>query len=128
MTNAADALGIDLGQRHQHVNRADVVPDALHRAAGIAVPSVEVVLVLAKRGKVRRQGDKPPLGQFQGVLQLWITRHAGWFVLAVRGRLMQAQHGGQRIAIRGRQEQPGRHHIVRLGAKRDLAARDLAHE
>ena len=90
----ADPLGIHLGARLQQVDGPEMVPDALHRAAGVAVCGSEVVGVFAQGRIVGRQGHVAALGQFQGVLQVRISGQPGGFGLAVPGRLVQAQHRG----------------------------------
>jgi hypothetical protein len=60
----ADQLPFNLRQRFEQVHRADVVPDRLHRTAGVVRSlGLEVVGVLAKRRVIGNEADVTPLGR-----------------------------------------------------------------
>ena len=110
----------------EHVDRPDVVPDRLHRGAGVA-HGVDVDLVLAEVGIVGGDGDITPLGQLAGVVQVGVLAQPRRLVLADGDRLMQAEHGrSPDLLTRSRigNQQPGRHAIAGLAGERDLLAHD----
>ena len=93
VADAADAVGVDFGERLQQVDRADVVVDRLHRAADVVV-GIEVVFVFAERWIVGRERDVAALGELERVVQRGAIGEADGGVFAVGGGLVEAEDGG----------------------------------
>ena len=113
-------------QAAEQIDGPQVVPDGLHRRAGVS-QVVNVDLVFAEVGIVGSQRDVAPLGQLACVSQLEVLAEPGRLVLADCDRLMQAEHGRVFAAVRLpasiRNQQPGRHAVAGLGGECDLLAR-----
>ena len=104
--DAAVALRVHFRERFEQVHRADVVPDSLHGATGIA-HAIGVDAVVAVPGVLRRQRDTSALGQFLGVMLVLISGEADGFVLAELGAFVQAEHRGFSRRAAGRDHEPG---------------------
>ena len=97
--DAADPVGVDLRERVQQVDRPNVVPDRLHRPAGVVLALLpEVVGVVAERRIVGHDRHVAPRGQLVGVVQGGSSAQSGRLVLADPGSLMKAEHG-RRLAL-----------------------------
>jgi hypothetical protein len=99
MADRADVFGIDVAQRFQEIDRPDVVPDGLHRAAGIErlVAAgdllLEVVrLVVAEARIIRDQANEPSLGKLMAVVPRRLADQPGRLGLPVGIGRVQAQH------------------------------------
>ena len=117
VTDAADLKRIDLGQRLQVVNHPRDVPNHLAHERPIRVLSVEsdAVMVRLRSGRnpfteadhVGRDADVAATDELLGERQVITPLHAAGLFLALRDRLMQANHRrrgrlGERLGRAGR--------------------------
>ena len=125
MADDADPRTDHLGEAREQIDAAEIVPDGLHAAAGVAaVGCLEVVGVFAERWVIGDEADKSPLGQFMGVVEIGEPPQPGRLVLTDVVGLVEAEHGRGRGGGRGRvgNEEPGGNAIADLGGVAELAA------
>ena len=119
--HATDAPAVDLAQRLEQVDRPHVIPDSLHRSAGVAQGG-RVGLILAQQRVVGRDGHVTALGQLQGIARV-VGPQAGGPPAAAAGPV-QAQHGGRSTPQPTGDQQISGNAIARAGRVADLLPRD----
>ena len=87
----SNLLRCDLRQRHQQIDTAHMIHDALHGAADV-VRLIESIGVIAEGRIIGYERDIAALRQLGGVVQVWLAPKARGLVFADPRGLMETQH------------------------------------